>query len=379
MISRDFTDKERLDWLRLVRSENVGPVAFKRLLQRYGTAESALAALPDLSRCGGAKRPITIASAASAEKEIHATEALGGRIIAMHEPDYPVLLRTIPDAPPIITVFGRYDLLHQTNIAIVGARNASTNGHRIAHSIAHDLAQQGIVVTSGLARGIDTSAHTGAQPSNTIAVVAGGIDIIYPRENTELYESIRDSGCIISEMPLGTTPQARHFPRRNRIVSGLSLGTVVIEATIRSGSLITAKFAADQGREVMAVPGFPSDSRSAGPNSLIKDGATLIENAEDILNSIQHIPEQPCLPGFSEEAPPPPPSCLSRSQNRGLTDTQRRNKVLETLTTAPLPVDVMLRECQLSAAEGAVILLELELAGRIERCPGHMIALLANG
>ncbi|MBN2751371.1 MAG: DNA-protecting protein DprA, partial [Rhodospirillaceae bacterium] len=210
----------------------------------------------------------------------------------------------------------------------------------------------------------------------TAAVLAGGVDVIYPRENTALYKAIREQGCVVSEMPPGTEPQARHFPRRNRIVSGLAEATVVVEATARSGSLITARLASEQGREVLAVPGSPSDPRSAGPNSLIKDGAALVENADDIIASLSRTVAEPLLPGLGEDSQNPVPSLFSEGLNPSETTVSRRHRLLESLTTAPLPVDVALRECQLSAAEGAVALLELELAGRIERLPGQMIALI---
>ncbi len=379
MICRDMTDTERVDWLRLIRTDNVGPVAFQRLLQRFGSVAAALDALPDLARSGGARRPQSICPTAVAEAELERTEACGGRIIALPEPDYPQLLREIPDPPPVITVFGNPWLLQTDCIGIVGARNASSNGLHMARSLAKDLRDKGLTVVSGLARGIDTAVHIGAGPNHTIAVVAGGADNIYPKENADLYAAIREHGVIVSEMPLGTTPQARHFPRRNRIVSGLCRAIVVVEATMRSGSLITARLAGEQGREVMAVPGFPSDSRAAGPNSLIKSGAQLIETAEDIFDTLHHLPEQPTLPGFFEDSPPAPiPTCLARPAQTSQSLEQKQQKLLDALGSAPVAMDSLLRECQISAAEGAVILLELELAGRIERQSGQMIARLTQ-
>ncbi len=269
---RDLADEERQDWIRLYRSENVGPVAFRRRLARFGSAAAALNAFPDLARSGGAKRSITIAKPAEAEREMADIVRLGGRLLALPDTDFPTALRAIPDAPPILCVLGRIDLLHASCIAMIGARNASTHGTRLAAQLARDLASHRCVVVSGMARGIDDDAHAGSGPTHTIAVLAGGADVVYPRENQRLYDAIREQGCIVSEMPPGTEPQARHFPRRNRIVSGLALGVVVVEATARSGSLITARLAAEQGREVMAVPGFPTDPRASGPNRLAEGG-----------------------------------------------------------------------------------------------------------
>lgn len=376
MNHRDLTDEERIDWLRLSRSENVGPMAFRRLLARFGSAEAALAALPDLARAGGAKRAVVVATRAEALREIDAVAAIGGRILALHDLEYPPLLREIADAPPLIVVLGNAALLGGPSVAVVGARNASTHGARFANRLAAELAERGYTVVSGLARGIDTAAHVGAGAGHTVAVMAGGADVVYPRENTKLHDTIRAEGCIVSEMPPGTEPQARHFPRRNRIVSGLASGTVVVEATPRSGSLITARIAAEQGREVMAVPGFPADPRANGPNALIREGATLVESADDVIAAIAPttIPAQPLLPGFAEETEAPLPSRFASPQTTPETRHERHERLLNSLTSAPLPVDVALRECQLSAAEGAVALLELELAGRIERLAGQMIA-----
>ena len=282
-ISPPLPLRERIDRLRLIRSENIGPVSFRQLLNRYGAATTALDALPDLARRGGRRKALRIATVANAEQEMEAVVALGGRHIFIGEPDYPLPLAQISDAPPALSLLGRSDMLAKPTIGIVGARNASTNGKRFAEALARTLAKGGIVVASGLARGIDAAAHTGALAGDTVAVVAGGADVIYPKENTTLYESIRKHGAILSEMPPGTEPTARHFPNRNRIISGLSLGVVVVEAALRSGSLITARQAGEQGREVFAVPGFPLDPRARGTNDLIRNGATLIESADDIL------------------------------------------------------------------------------------------------
>ena len=281
-----LTDTERLDWLRLSRSENVGPISFRHLIARFGGAGAALAALPDLARRGGRAGALKICPKAEAEREIAALGKIGGRLIASAEPDYPLALAAIDDAPPLITVLGDAASLHRQAVAIVGARNASANGRRLAEDIARELGGAGYVVVSGMARGIDSAAHRGSLESGTAAVVAGGADVVYPPENDQLHRAIAERGAIVAEMPLGTEPQARHFPRRNRLISGLSLGVLVAEAALKSGSLITARLALEQGREVFAVPGSPLDPRCRGSNNLIRQGATLAESAADILTAL---------------------------------------------------------------------------------------------
>ena len=264
---RPLTPSERIDWLRLIRSENVGPVTFYQLLSRFGTAQAALEALPEIARRGGRQRPLTIASKAAAERELGQLAAAGAQLVAWGEPLYPSALAAIEDAPPLVSVLGQTQLMARAAVAIVGARNASANGRRFARDMALQLGGRGLIVVSGLARGIDAAAHEGALPTGTIAVLAGGIDTTYPEENRELQAAIAERGVLIAEMPIGTTPQARHFPRRNRIISGLALGVVVVEAAVGSGSLITARFALDQGREVFAVPGCRSIPAAAGPTT----------------------------------------------------------------------------------------------------------------
>src|SRR5215469_9762503 len=283
---RMLNPSERLDWLRLIRSENVGPITFYQLLQRFGSAEAALAALPEIARRGGRAKALAIATRASAERELQALGAAGARLIAWGEPDYPPALVAVDDAPPLIAVKGLAQLFERPAIAVVGARNASANGRRFARDIALQLGQQGLLVVSGLARGIDAAAHQGALASGTAAVLAGGIDQVYPEENRALHEEIAARGLLIAEMQVGTEPQARHFPRRNRIISGASLGVLVVEAAARSGSLITARFALEQGREVFAVPGSPLDPRCRGTNDLIRNGATLVESVDDIIRTL---------------------------------------------------------------------------------------------
>jgi len=278
-----ISTQERLDWLRLARSGGIGPVTVRNLIEYFGTAAKALEALPDLARRGGGARPVRVCSRSDAEREIETLAKRGARLIARPEPDYPEALAALEDAPPVITVKGRAELLKADKIALVGARNASANGRRIAADMAAGLAQAGRVVVSGMARGIDTAAHQGALDAGsatggTIAVVAGGIDVLYPPENAALFDRLGSEGLIVAESAPGTEPVARHFPRRNRIISGLSRAVVVIEAALKSGSLITARYALDQGREVMAVPGSPLDPRCRGANRLIREGARLVED-----------------------------------------------------------------------------------------------------
>lgn len=278
--SRDLSEAEHVDWLRLLRSENVGPVTFFAFLRRYGSAAESLSALPTLARKGG-RASLRIAPREEAERELDATRKAGARLIAHGERDYPSGLAAIYDTPPLLSMRGRTDIAADPSrvVAMVGARNASGVGARFARTLAAELGSQGLVVASGLARGIDAAAHEGALASGTVAVLAGGIDQPYPAENKALYDAIVDQGLIIAEQPVGTEPHARHFPRRNRLISGLSMGVVVVEVALRSGSLITVRMALEQGREVLAVPGSPLDPRCRGSNNLLREGATLVENA----------------------------------------------------------------------------------------------------
>lgn len=375
--SRVFSNAERLDLLRLIRSENVGPVTLRRLLDRFGTARKALEALPTLARNGGRAKPIKVCPALTAERELMQAEALGARLLCVGESAYPALLAQVDDAPPCLYALGHAPLLARPCIGMVGARNASVAGKQFARKLAMDLVAAGVTVVSGLARGIDTAAHEGAlhagaqhSVAGTAAVLAGGVDVIYPPENDRLYRQMAEQGVILSEMPPATVPQARHFPRRNRIISGASLGVVVVEASAKSGSLITARYAADQGREVFAVPGSPLEARSEGPNLLLRDGATLIRHAGDILEAITRHPpalEERGRAGFSGPAPSlPPEQDLARA----------RAEVVPCLTVTPVTVDEIIRQCQLSFAVVSMILLELDLAGRLERHPGNRVSLL---
>ena len=367
---RTLSDAERLDWLRLARSENVGPITFLALLDRFGSPAAVLDALPALARRGGRRRPIKVCARAAAERELEALAALGGRMIALVEPVYPEPLAAIADPPPVLAVRGRADFLLTDSIAVVGARNASANGLHFAERLAADLGAAGLTVVSGMARGIDGRAHAGAMGTGTVAVMGGGVDVVYPKENRSLFERLLAEGAVVSEAPLGTVPMGRHFPRRNRIIAGLSRGVVVVEGAARSGSLITARLALEQGREVLAVPGSPLDPRASGPNRLIRQGATLVENANDVLDALaeggrsvlgetrQRWPADVAFgPPEEEEAP-----------------ADARETVAQLLGSSPVPVDMLVRQSQLTPAMVATILLELELAGRLERHPGNRVS-----
>jgi DNA processing protein len=365
---RPLTDEERLDWLCLARGENVGPIAFRQLIERFGNAGAALDALPDIARRGGRSQPIRLFPRASAERELERVLELGGRILASAEPDYPEALAAIDDAPPVIAIRGNAAFLGKRVVAIVGARNASANGCRIAQDLARQLGAAGLVVVSGLARGIDAAAHRGSLATGTIAVVAGGLDVTYPREHESLQRDIGDQGVVIAEMPPGTQPLGRHFPRRNRIISGLALGVAVVEAARKSGSLITARLALDQGREVMAVPGSPLDPRCQGTNDLIRQGATLIQTAGDIIEIISETQPTHLAGGdleYTVETPAEIPA-------------DARLRIERLLGPSPVAVDELLRQCQLAPPVVRTVLLELELAGRLERHPGNRVSLLVG-
>lgn len=372
---------ERRDWLRLARSENVGAATFRSLLNRYGAPDKALAALPGLAARGGLRRQIKLLSEERAEAEIAAGEALGARLLTLADPDYPALLAAIEPPPPVIWTLGpAIGRLDRRSLAMVGARNASSLGGRFAGWFAAAAVEAGFTVVSGLARGVDTAAHqgaltaeTGRMEAPTVAVLAGGVDNIYPPQNAELYAQIRERGALISEAPIGLEPTARHFPRRNRLISGLSTGVLVVEAAERSGSLITARLAAEQGREVMATPGHPFDPRAAGANALLREGATLVRNIADALEAIG--------PQLREPPPPRQGTLLEAEQSApdAEPDDAARDALLTALSLSPALFDDVLRAAGLDAATGAAALLELELAGQAEREPGGMVRLCAPG
>ena len=367
----ELNAEQRLDWLRLWRSENVGPITFGQLLARFGSARAALEAVPELARRGGRRGAIRICSAAEAEREVAATRAAGARLVALCEPDYPRPLAAIPDAPPLLAVKGHAHLFAERTIAIVGARNASAAGVRFARDISRELGQLGFVIASGLARGIDTAAHEGAIESGTVAVLAGGIDVVYPAENEGLYGTIVEQGAVIAEQPVGKQPQGRHFPSRNRLISGLSLGVLVVEAALRSGSLITARMALEQNREVFAVPGSPLDPRCRGSNRLIRDGAALIETADHVIEALENLALPRLAEAEPELFPAAPAAPASEPEAAG-----SRDLVAGKLCPTPIGVDEILRQCRLTPAVLLTILLELELAGRLQRHPGNQISLL---
>ena len=366
-----------LDYIQLINSANIGPVTFYKLLRQYGSAEAALAALP------AGRRTF---SRSAAQKEFELARRQNIRLLAFDDPEYPENLRAAEDAPPVIYVRGQINCLRQPlSLSIVGARNASLNGRKLASQISCELTSQGIMIVSGMARGIDTAAHKGAmfalnRTGSTVAVLGTGIDIAYPAENQKLCEQIAGQGAVISEFPLGTEPSAGNFPRRNRIVSALTDGTLVVEASLHSGSLITARLALEQGRDVFAVPGFPTDERSAGPNKLIKDGAFLVENAEDILNVLsadarRKIPRTP-RPVQTDLFVKP---LDKESKTADIPDTaspDRETDILSLLTPAGIYVDELIRVSGLDSAAVSLRLLELEMEGRIERQVGNKVALI---
>ena len=355
---------ERIAALRLLRTPRIGPVTWAQLMARFGTAQAALDALPGLARRGGGEAP-PIASVSAIEREVEAVERIGARYLFIDQPGYPALLAQVPGAPPALIARGRPRLLARPAVAMVGARNASAAACRFARTIAHDLSAAGVTVVSGLARGIDTAAHQGSLEGGTVAVVAGGIDIAYPPENAELQERIAAQGLLLAEMPPGTEPRARHFPHRNRIIAGAAQATLVVEAAPKSGSLITARQAADYGREVLAVPGSPLDARAQGCNLLIREGATLVQTADDVMEMLRAAPATAEPPrGYS--APPPP-------ADAGDAD---RLALMDLLGPVPVPVDELIRQSARPPAIVQTVLLELELAGRLERHAGGRVSLI---
>jgi DNA processing protein len=346
------------------------------MLRRFGSANAALEALPRLARRGERSKTVRAVTRAAAEQELTALDRAGAALVCWGEPLYPSALAAVEDAPPVLSVLGQAALLQQPIVAVVGARNASANGRRFARELATGLGAAGLTVVSGLARGIDAAAHLGSLETGSVAVLAGGVDIVYPEENRGLYEALARQGAIVAELPLGAVPKARHFPRRNRIISGMSLGVVVVEAAARSGSLITARLALEQGREVFAVPGSPADPRSRGSNDLIRHGATLTESADDVLAQLAPVlhgkapPQRALMLPLDPSPHRPPPGAAEPAA-----DKAALAMILELLGPTPVAVDELVRQCQLTAAVIATLLLELELAGRVERHPGNLVSL----
>jgi DNA processing protein len=360
----------------LCRTETIGPISFYAMLRRFGSARAALEALPRLARRSERSKTVTAVTRGEAEAELTALRRADARLVCWGEPFYPSALAAIEDAPPILTVLGRAELLERPMVAVVGARNASANGRRFSRDLSASLGRGGVVVVSGLARGIDAAAHLGALEAGSVAVVAGGVDVVYPEENRGLHDALARQGAIVAELPLGTEPQARHFPRRNRIISGMALGVVVVEAAARSGSLITARLALEQGRDVFAVPGSPLDPRCRGSNDLLRHGATLTESAEDVLSQLGTLMPGEALPRPIPSVPiPTAPNWPSAGESEPIADDPALELILERLGPTPVAVDELLRQCHLSAAAMATLLLELELAGRVERHPGNLVSL----
>lgn len=364
MKARALTDRERIDWLRLARAGAVGPVTFAHLIARYRSPSRALNALPDLARRGGRAGSPEIPSLAMAEAELAAGAAVGARLIAACEPGFPRLLGALDPPPPLIWTLGDPACLERRAVAIVGARISSGAGRRFARTLAAELGEAGYVVVSGMARGIDAAAHEGALAFGSAAVLAGGVDDVYPPEHGELYESLKAKGCVISERSMGHKARAADFPRRNRVISGLSLGVVVVEAELRSGSLITARLAGEQGREVFAVPGSPLDPRARGCNDLIRQGATLVEEAEDVLRVLD------AQPGVTEREPP----SYDLFDDRGDPETRGLRAVVEDLLSpTPTPIDELARAADAPTSAILATLMELTLAGRAELLAGGLV------
>lgn len=362
-----MSESDLLARVRLIRSQSIGPVTFRQLLSRFGSAEAALAAVPDLAARGRGRMP-ALCSEEQARREMARVEALGGRYLSVGQGLYPRLLAESDTAPPLLTALGDLSLLEKPSVAMVGARNASAAACRFARGLAHDLGREGVVVVSGLARGIDAAAHEGALATGTIGVIAGGLDVFYPPENEPLQRAVADKGLVLAEMPPGTEPRARHFPYRNRIIAGLCPATLVVEAAARSGSLITARLAAEMGREVLAVPGSPLDPRAQGCNGLIRDGATLVQNASEVMEALR-----PGLGGVrsGRDLFSAMPDAGSSSEPDGT----ERARVEELLGPSPAPVDEIVRLSGLEPGAVQLVLLELDLAGRLDRHAGGKVSL----
>lgn len=362
-MNQALSPEARRDWLRLARTEGVGPVTFDQLIRRYAEPSRALEALPELARRGGRSRPPAIPTPAEAQAELDAGEALGAQLICACDPDFPQALAALDPPPPLLWARGDVSLLDRSVIAVVGARVASAAGQRFARGLAAELGQVGHVIVSGMARGIDGAAHEGSLEHGAVAVLGGGVDDIYPPEHRDLYQRLVTEGCVVAEHPPGRQAQARDFPRRNRIIAGLSRAVVVVEAELRSGSLITARLAAEQGREVLAVPGSPLDPRARGTNDLIRQGAALCEGAGDVLRALETLGGL-AEPGAGFRSAPDP-----TESDHGLTE-----KVAALLSPTPVSRDELVRATGREPGAVAAALVELALAGRAELLPGGMAA-----
>lgn len=370
----ELSDDQRVSWLRLIRSQNVGPATFRDLISHYGTADRALEALPELARHGGAASRIRISSIDDALKELDLATRIGARFVGIGEPDYPPALRAAEACPPLICVLGSCETLCRQSLAVVGSRNASIAGHKLAQRLSAEISQEGYTIVSGLARGIDTAAHKASVDRGTTAVFAGGVNHVFPEQNTELARQILDKkGAIVSEMPLGWQPRSHDFPRRNRIITGLSQAVLVVEAARRSGSLITARLANEMGRSVLAVPGSPLDPRSEGTNNLIRSGATLIRSADDIMEALS-----PLDSAFASQQD------YHLEQDRSIYEAgeqslaelgdDTRQKLADMIGPSPVHIDDIVRLCDASPAAVQLALLEMSLAGVLERHPGGLVS-----
>ena len=402
-----LTEQQKLDWLRLIRTEGIGPRLFQTLLNRYGGASAALQALPELA--GQSKRRITLCTLDQAEHEMARILRDGAQLVALGEQLYPPLLAEIEAPPPLLTVRGRIALLRERSIAIVGSRNASAAGLKMAERLAHDLGRSGFVIVSGLARGIDGRAHVTALPRGTIAVLAGGINTLYPQEHTALYAQIAQEGLLVTEMPYGWEPRGRDFPRRNRIISGLCRGVVVVEAAERSGSLITARFALEQGREVFAVPGSPLDPRAGGTNHLLRNGATFITEAAHVEEALRNfmgedvwqpspyqvtesetphdtplwdeydfLMEEVSAPAVIRETPETPYRGGEPERTVMSPQTDIQARLLSLLGPVPIAIDDIIHISGFATHIVAHNLIELELAGQVVRHSGHLVSLVGE-
>ncbi len=369
-----LSDQQRVDWLRLIRSPNIGPITFRDLLNQFGGASAAIKALEGRNN---SSRRFQLSSQEKALRELEIADKFGAHIVALGEAAYPRWLQSIDAAPPLIYMKGRLDLAQRPSVGIVGSRNASGAGLKFAGVLAQNLGEEGIVITSGLARGIDAAAHCAALPTGTIAVLGGGLDHVYPAQNEEIYLRIASDGLLISERPLGVIAKAKDFPRRNRIISGISHGTIVVEAAMRSGSLTTARFASEQGREVFAVPGHPLDPRATGTNKLIQNGANLITSFEDVLESLRpQLSDQDCYnqtenqtSGFQETIESPLSMDEKSKQNLAQferSDEDLKARVLELLGPTPIERDTLVRLLKCNAKDLQIVLLDLDLEGLIE-------------
>ncbi len=359
-----ISETERLNWIRLARTHGIGPVSFFQLLRRFGSAGAALEALPELSNRSRSSRRLQPPAPEEVEQELKAVERYGARIVLSSEPDYPPLLTNLEPPPPVLTLLGKAELATRPTVALVGARNASAAGRKIARDMAAELGRNGFTIVSGLALGIDGEAHAASLQTGTVAVLGGAIDHVYPPQHQRLYAEIAAAGLIVSESPFGYRAKAQDFPRRNRIITGMSIGVVVVEAAERSGSLISARVAGEQGREVMAVPGSPLDPRAAGTNSLLHQGATLVRHADDVMEILTSLDRR------QVSAPTPRP--FEYAAEASEPDDSEIERVLSALSPHPMPIDEIARASSLPAARCAAVLLELEIAGEAQTLPGGL-------